>query len=43
MSAQLITADVWGTLTDAARRNKKPAYVAVAYFGKGAADLLRRP
>jgi hypothetical protein len=43
MSVQLITTHVWSALTDAARRSKKPAYVAVAYFGKGAADLLRLP
>jgi hypothetical protein len=43
MSAQFITADVWGALSRAARRSKKPAYVAVAYFGKGAADLLCLP
>jgi hypothetical protein len=43
MSAQLITGDVWGAFTEAARRSKKPAYVAVAYFGKGGADLLHLP
>jgi hypothetical protein len=43
MSAQLITANVWTALTEAARRSKKPAYVAVAYFGQGAADLLCLP
>lgn len=43
MSAQFITADVWGALSKAARRSKKPAYVSVAYFGKGAADLLHLP
>jgi hypothetical protein len=41
MSVQLIAASVWSALTDAARRSKKPAYAAVASFGKGAADLLR--
>jgi hypothetical protein len=43
MSVQLIAASVWSALTDAARRSKKPAYAAVASFGKGAADLLRLP
>jgi hypothetical protein len=32
MSVQLITTHVWSALTDAARRSKKPAYVAVAYW-----------
>jgi hypothetical protein len=40
MSLKLITDDVWGALTKAAQQSKKPAHVAVAYFGKGAADLL---
>jgi hypothetical protein len=40
---QLITRAVWSTLTDAARKSKKPAHVAVAYFGVGAANMLRLP
>jgi hypothetical protein len=43
MSAQLITANVWNELTKAARENQKPAYVAVAYFGRDAANRLRLP
>ena len=43
MSAELITADVWAALTKAARQSKKPANVAVAYFGRGAAGLLHLP
>jgi hypothetical protein len=43
MSVQLITTDVWPILTKAARQTKRPAHVAVAYFGKGAADLLSLP
>jgi hypothetical protein len=43
MAVQLVTEDVWDALAEAARRSKKPAFVAVAYFGKGAADLLPLP
>jgi PLD-like domain len=34
---------VWPRLTAAAKKNHKPAYVAVAYFGKGASKLLHLP
>jgi len=43
MAPKLIIADVWRALTEEAKRNKKPAHVAVAYFSKGAADLLPLP
>ena len=31
---------VWATLTNAAKRSSGQSYIAVAYFGKGAARLL---
>ena len=40
MSVDLITTKIWPTLTAAARRSRRPAAVAVAYFGRGAAKLL---
>lgn len=40
MQSALITDDVWRTLTHAAKRSKRPCFVAVAYFGKGASKLL---
>jgi hypothetical protein len=40
MTLRLITADVWDAISEAARRSKNPAHVAVAYFGKHAARLL---
>lgn len=43
MTSQLITAGVWDALSKAARRTKKPAHIAVAYFSKGAAGLLPLP
>src|SRR6266849_1013159 len=43
MSLRLMTTGIWDALAKAARRSKKPAHVAVAYFGKGAADLLPLP
>jgi phosphatidylserine/phosphatidylglycerophosphate/cardiolipin synthase-like enzyme len=36
MSARFMTTNIWDELTEAARRSKKPAHIAVAYFGKGA-------
>jgi hypothetical protein len=38
--SQLVTADIWKSITSAAKRARKPAYVAVAYFGQGASKLL---
>lgn len=35
--------DVWSTLRAATKRSARPADVAVAYFGKGAAKLLSLP
>jgi len=43
MSTTLITENVWNVITNAARRCKRPADVAVAYFGKDAAKLLKLP
>ena len=40
MSTRLLTQDVWAHLARSAARFKKPSFVAVAYFGKGGADLL---
>lgn len=40
MSTRLLTQDVWAHLASSAARFKKPSFVAVAYFGKGGADLL---
>lgn len=40
MSTRLIAKDVWDNLTRAAKSSKKSAYIAVAYFGQGGADLL---
>jgi PLD-like domain len=37
---QFIGGRVWATLTEAARRSPGRSYIAVAYFGKGAARLL---
>ncbi|SRR6266481_5040672 len=38
--SQLLTSDIWKSITSAAKRSRKPSYVAVAYFGKGASKLL---
>jgi hypothetical protein len=38
--SQLLTADIWKSITSAAKRSRKPSYVAVAYFGQGASKLL---
>jgi phosphatidylserine/phosphatidylglycerophosphate/cardiolipin synthase-like enzyme len=43
MRAEFIVENVWDVLTEAAKTSKKPAHVAVAYFGKGAAELLPLP
>lgn len=43
MSTELIHTRVWQHLSAAARQNKRPAQVAVAYFGQGAAKLLPLP
>jgi hypothetical protein len=40
VSSRLLTQDVWPHLARSAARFKKPSFVAVAYFGKGGADLL---
>jgi PLD-like domain len=37
---QLLTTDIWKSITLAAKRSRKPSYVAVAYFGQGASKLL---
>jgi hypothetical protein len=36
----LLTTDIWRSLTAAAKKARKPSYVAVAYFGQGASKLL---
>lgn len=38
-----MTSGIWTALQARARSSKKPAFVAVAYFGKGAAALLPLP
>ena len=43
MTTKLITENVWSAIANTARRCKTPADVAVAYFGKGAAKLLKLP
>lgn len=43
MSTKLITENVWGTLTAAARAARQPCDVAVAYFAKNASRLLPLP
>lgn len=43
MSAKLITRHAWAALSEGARKSRKPAHVAVAYFGKGATKLLHLP
>ncbi|MEI8152746.1 MAG: phospholipase D family protein [Hyphomicrobiales bacterium] len=40
---QLLTEGIWKTLTAAAKKSRKPAYAAVAYFGQGASKLLPLP
>lgn len=40
MSAKLITSKIWPTISAAAKGTKRPAHVAVAYFGSGASKLL---
>jgi hypothetical protein len=37
---QLLTTDIWKSITSAAKNSRKPSYVAVAYFGQGASKLL---
>lgn len=43
MTTELLSQDAWPALKQAARTSKRPADVAVAYFGKGAANLLKLP
>jgi len=43
MSTNLITKDLWPTLTNRVKSSIKPCFVAVAYFGKGASKLLPLP
>jgi hypothetical protein len=43
MKSPLLTADVWKSITSAAKKSRKPAYAAVAYFGQGASKLLPLP
>lgn len=43
MTTELLSLDAWPALKQAARASKRPADVAVAYFGKGAASLLKLP
>jgi hypothetical protein len=43
MKNQFITEGVWKSLTAAANAARKPALVAVAYFGQGASKLLPLP
>jgi len=41
MGTYLLTAATWAALSAAARSAKRPAHIAVAYFGKGASRLLK--
>src|SRR4051794_33416057 len=43
MKNQLLTTGVWKSLTAAAKDARKPAYVAVAYFGQRTSKLLPLP
>jgi hypothetical protein len=43
MSSEFVAAGIWRTLTAATKRCHYPAYVAVAYFGRGAAKRLPLP
>jgi phosphatidylserine/phosphatidylglycerophosphate/cardiolipin synthase-like enzyme len=43
MTAQFITRGVWKSITASAKAARKPALVAVAYFGQGASKLMRLP
>lgn len=43
MSWRLLTDGVWDHLTKATAASRKPAYVAVAYFGSGGAKILPLP
>lgn len=38
--SRLVTTDIWKSLTSSAKKSRKPAFVAVAYFGQGASKLL---
>jgi PLD-like domain len=43
MKTDFVSEGVWKTITSAARRSRKPALVAVAYFAQGASKLLPLP
>jgi hypothetical protein len=43
MASKLVTGRVWSHITAESPRERQPALVAVAYFGKGASDLLKLP
>lgn len=43
MTTKLVTDDIWFTLSSAVQASSKPCYVAVAYFGRGAAKFLPLP
>ena len=38
--SDLLTDRIWQSLTSSAKKCRKPSFVAVAYFGKGASKLL---
>jgi hypothetical protein len=40
MKTQFVTRGIWKSLTASAKAARKPAFVAVAYFGQGASKLL---
>jgi phosphatidylserine/phosphatidylglycerophosphate/cardiolipin synthase-like enzyme len=43
MGSELVTGRVWSRLSGTRRKSRQRAWVAVAYFGKGAAKLLPLP
>ena len=43
MNTDFVSDGVWKAITSAAKRSRKPALVAVAYFAKGASKLLPLP
>jgi PLD-like domain len=43
VKSRFISNDIWRSLTKSTKTARKPAFVAVAYFGKGASKLLPLP
>jgi hypothetical protein len=43
VKGQFVSSGIWRSLTKSAKTARKPSFVAVAYFGKGASKLLPLP